>query len=99
MLSRSWRKWATWDFSFSVRGSVSGRWKAWEGVSGGVVGEDGRAKYWEERCWLGLVEVQLGIPGKIYPADSVDVAFAFFLDAWTLSWFSSSGHVVDVLSR
>ena len=66
---------------------------------GDFAGGDGRAEYREERCRLGLVEVQLGIPGKIYPADSVDVAFAFFLDAWTLSWFSSSGHVVDVLPQ
>ena len=65
----------------------------------GFAGEEERAEYREERYWLGLVQVQVGIPGKIYPADSVKVAFAFFLDARTLSGFSSSSHVVDVVSR
>lgn len=38
MLSRSWRKRAVCDLSFSVRGFGLGIWKAWGGVSLGVGG-------------------------------------------------------------
>ena len=97
MLSRSRRKWAIWDFSFSVRAVGLGIWKAWCDVSGVPEGGSRGAEYRVERRRLGLVEIELGVPGEVYPADSVEVALAFFFDAGTLSCSRSSGHVVEAL--
>lgn len=59
--------------------------------------KDWGAEYRVERRRLWLVEIKLGVPGEVYPADSVEVALAFFFDARTLSCSRSSGHVVEAL--
>lgn len=68
MLSRSRRKWATSDFSFSVRGSDSGTCKGWKGVSVDFARKDVRADYTGKRgVGLGLSRSSSGSQGRSTP--------------------------------
>ena len=56
---------------------------------------DWGAQYGVQRRGLGLVEIELGIPGKVDPTNSVKVAFAIFFYARTLPCSSRSSHIED----
>ena len=46
----------------------------------------------EQRCWAGLVNVEVWVAGDVHAADSVYVALALFLDAWSSSGLRFGSH-------
>lgn len=67
MLSRSWRKWAISDFSFSVRGFGLGIRKAWGCVRGSLQGGIEVLSTGNRGVGLGLSRSSSGSQGRSTP--------------------------------